>query len=73
VLTVGVLSTTLGILLGQLDGKCCSEFQIQHRLLVSNTFTVANVVVVAISLIFRMLAMLGCGGPVVLNCGVPAV
>jgi len=73
VLTVGVLSTTLGILLGQLDAECCSEFQIQHRLLVSYTFTVAGAVVVAISLTFRMLAVLACGVPAVLNCSAPAV
>jgi len=73
VLTVGTLSTSLEILLGQLDAKFCSELQIQHRLLVSYTFTVAGAVVVAISLTFRMLAVLGCGAPAVLNFGAPAV
>jgi len=71
--TVGVPSTTLGILLGQFEAKCCFDWQIQHLLLVSYTFTVDGVVDIAISLTFRVTALLACGASVVLNCGAPAV
>jgi len=68
-----VISITLGILLGQFDAKCWSDWQIQHRPLVSYSFTGDGVVVITISLKFRVIAVPGCGAIAVLNCGVPAV
>jgi len=72
-LAVDALSTTLGILLGQLEAKCCSDWQIQHVLLVSYTCTVDGIVDIAISLTFRVTAVLDCGATAVLYCGAPAV